>query len=290
MNARAKTDSRPSGPASPSSVPVRDVDVTLVHEWNNGQLRAQQDYLVGEEPLEIRVNGHALSVTMRTPGHDLELAAGFLFTEGIIARADQIVFIEHAAECKATERGNIVEVKLAPGVQWDSEKSRRNFFAASSCGICGKATIDSVRARGVRPLNATFRVSAEAICAMPDKLRAHQQNFARTGGLHAAGLFTATGELLVEREDIGRHNAVDKIVGWVLRENKLSLAECVLLVSGRGGFEIVQKAAVAGVPVVASVSACSSLAVQFAREMRMTLIGFLRGSRFVIYCGDDRLK
>ena len=290
MNARPKTDSHNSGQASSPAIPARDVDVTLVHEWNNGQLRAQQDYLAGEEPLEIRVNGHSLSVTMRTPGHDLELAAGFLFTEGIIARTEQIVSLEHAAECKAAERGNIVDATLAPDVEWDSEKSRRSFFAASSCGVCGKATIEGVRARGVRPANANFRVSAETICAMPDKLRAHQQNFARTGGLHAAGLFAASGELLAEREDVGRHNAVDKIVGWALRENKLPLAECVLLVSGRGGFEIVQKAAVAGVPVVASVSACSSLAVQFAREMRMTLIGFLRGARFVIYCGDDRLK
>ena len=290
MNVRQKEESRRSGQASPAPAQVRDVDVTLVHEWNSGQLRAQQDYLVGEEPLEIRVNGHALSVTMRTPGHDLELAAGFLFTEGIISRADQILSIEHASECKPTERGNIVDVKLAPDVKWDLEKSRRNFFAASSCGICGKATIEAVRARCVRLANAKSRVSPEAICAMPDKLRAQQQNFARTGGLHAAGLFAASGELLAEREDIGRHNAVDKIVGWALRENKLPLAERVLLVSGRGGFEIVQKAAVAGVPVVASVSACSSLAVQFARELRMTLIGFLRGPRFVIYCGDDRVK
>ena len=289
MNARLKTDSPHRGQASPAPSRVRDVDVTLVHEWNGGNLRAQQDYLAGEEPLEIRVNGHPLSVTMRTPGNDLELAAGFLFTEGIVTRAEQIVSIEHAAECKATERGNIVDVKLAPAVEWDFEKSRRNFFAASSCGICGKATIEAVRARGVRPANADFRVSAEAICSMPEKLRAQQQNFSRTGGLHAAGLFTASGELLAEREDIGRHNAVDKIAGWALRENKLPLAEYVLLVSGRGGFEIVQKAAVAGAPVVASVSACSSLAVQFAREMRMTLIGFLRGSRFVIYCGEERL-
>ena len=268
---------------------VRDVDVTLVHEWNDGNLRAKQDYVVGEEPLEIRVNGHPLSVTMRTPGNDLELAAGFLFTEGIIARAEQILSIEHAPECKPTERGNIVDVKLAPDVEWNFEKSRRTFFAASSCGICGKATIDAVRARGVKSVSKDFRVSAEAICAMPEKLRAQQQNFSRTGGLHAAGLFTASGELLAEREDIGRHNAVDKIAGWALREKKLLLSECVLLVSGRGGFEIAQKAAVAGLPVVASVSACSSLTVQFAREMRMTLIGFLRGSRFVIYCGEERL-
>lgn len=289
MNARQRTDSRHRGQVSPVPARVRDVDVTLVHEWNSGHMRAQQDYLVGEEPLEIRVNGRALSVAMRTPGHDLELAAGFLFTEGIISRAGQLVSLEHPAECKPAERGNIVDVKLAPDVQWDSEKLRRNFFAASSCGICGKATIEAIRARGVKPANTDFRVRAEALCEMPDKLRAHQQNFSRTGGLHAAGLFTASGELLAEREDIGRHNAVDKIIGWALRENKLPLAECVLLVSGRGGFEIVQKAAVAGAPVIASVSACSSLAVQFAREMRMTLIGFLRGARFVIYCGEERL-
>jgi formate dehydrogenase accessory protein FdhD len=346
----AETDSTPRN--------LRDVDVTLVHQWNDGAVRAQQDYLVGEEPLEIRVNGHSLSVTMRTPGNDFELAAGFLFTEGIIQRAEQIVSIEHAKECKGTERGNIVNVKLSGDVQLDLEAARRNFFAASSCGICGKASIDAVRARGVRPPNANFRVSPETICAMPEKLRARQQIFGRTGGLHAAGLFTAAGELLAEREDIGRHNAVDKIVGWALLErqsahagehvprqaahdsvshgavgkvagrarlesqtvrasdhasrpvspepgsprvsksltpdksalaNDLPLSECVLLVSGRGGFEIVQKAAVAGAPVVASVSACSSLAVQFARQMRMTLLGFLRNRRFIVYSAPDRL-
>lgn len=268
---------------------VRDVDVTLVQEWNDGKVRAQQDYLVGEEPLEIRAGEHALSVTMRTPGDDLDLAAGFLFTEGLIERPEQIVFIEHVAQCKPTERGNIVHVELSADVALDLEKAQRNFFAGSSCGICGKASIDAVRARGVRPPNANFRVDPEVICRLPEELRAKQQIFGRTGGLHAAGAFSASGELIVEREDIGRHNAVDKIVGWALREGKLPLAECALMVSGRGGFEIVQKAAMAGVPVVASVSACSSLAVRFAREMGMTLIGFLRDRRFVSYCGGGRL-
>jgi FdhD protein len=267
----------------------RDIDVTLVHEWNDGRVQAQQDYLVGEEPLEIRVGEHPLSVTMRTPGDDLDLAAGFLFTEGLIERREQIVSIEHVGECKPTERGNIVQVEIASDVALDLEKTRRNFFAGSSCGICGKASIDTVRARGVRPANPKFRVSAEVICALPGALRAKQQIFGRTGGLHAAGAFTANGELIVEREDIGRHNAVDKIVGWALREGRLPLSECVLMVSGRGGFEIVQKAAMAGVPVVASVSACSSLAVQFAREMGMTLFGFLRDRRFVVYSGSERL-
>ncbi|MFZ0924288.1 MAG: formate dehydrogenase accessory sulfurtransferase FdhD [Candidatus Acidiferrales bacterium] len=266
----------------------RDVDVTLVHEWDDGRVRAQQDYLVGEEPLEIRVGEHPLSVTMRTPGDDLDLAAGFLFTEGLIQRREQIISIDHAMECKTTERGNIVQVKLSDDVALDLDATKRNFFAGSSCGICGKASIDAVRARGVRPANANFRVSPEVICGLPEALRAKQQIFGRTGGLHAAGAFNANGELIVEREDIGRHNAVDKIVGWALREGR-PLSECVLMVSGRGGFEIVQKAAMAGLPVVASVSACSSLAVQFAREMGMTLIGFLRDRRFVVYSGSERL-
>lgn len=268
---------------------LRDIDVTLVHEWNDGRIRAQQDYLAGEEPLEIRVGEHPLTVTMRTPGDDLDLAAGFLFTEGLIQRREQILSIEHVTNCKATERGNIVQVKVSPDVTLDLEKTRRNFFAASSCGICGKASIEAVRARGVKPPNRDFHVSSETICAMPEKLRSKQQIFWRTGGLHAAGLFDVKGELIAEHEDIGRHNAVDKIVGWALREGKLPLSQCVLMVSGRGGFEIVQKAAMAGVPVVASVSACSSLAVQFAREMGMTLIGFLRDRRFVVYSGSERL-
>ena len=268
---------------------VRDIDVTLVHEWNDGAVRAQQDYLAGEEPLEIRVGENALTVTMRTPGDDLDLAAGFLFAEGLIQRREQILSIEHAAVCKATERGNIVEVKVSADVVLDLEKTRRNFFSISSCGICGKASIEAVRARGARPPNPDFCVSPEVICELPGKLRASQEVFGRTGGLHAAGLFDAKGELLAEREDIGRHNAVDKIVGRALREGKLPLSECILMVSGRGGFEIVQKAAMAGIPVMASVSACSSLAVQFAREIGTTLIGFLRGRRFVVYSGDKRL-
>ncbi|HEV2290169.1 MAG TPA: formate dehydrogenase accessory sulfurtransferase FdhD [Candidatus Acidoferrales bacterium] len=267
----------------------RDIDVTLIHEWAAGRVRAAQDYLAGEEPLEIRANGRALSVTMRTPGHDLELAAGFLFTEGIIQTRDQILSIAHAQECKAAERGNIVLVELSANTDLELEKTRRNFFAASSCGICGKASIDAVRARGVKTIQSQLRIEPEILCRIPEALRAGQQIFGRTGGLHAAGLFDANGKLILEREDIGRHNAVDKIIGWALMQGKQPLSDCLLMVSGRGGFEIVQKAAMAGVPVVASVSACSSLAVQFAREMGMTLIGFLRDQRFVIYSGGERL-
>jgi FdhD protein len=271
-------------PSSP-----RDIDVTLIQEWNDGRVRPVQDYLVGEEPLQIRVGKHPLSVTMRTPGHDIELAAGFLFTEGIIQRREQIVSLDHADDGKPTERGNIIQVELTDDVGLDFESTQRNFFASSSCGICGKASIESVRARGISAPNPHFRVDAEVFWRIPDALRSAQQIFGRTGGLHAAGLFDASGKLLAEREDIGRHNAVDKIIGWALRENRVPLSESVLMVSGRGGFEIIQKAAMAGLPVVASVSACSSLAVQFAREVGVTLVGFLRGRRFVVYSGGERL-
>ena len=269
--------------------PSRSVDVTLVREWDDGQTRRVQDYLVGEEPLEIRVGKIPLAVTMRTPGHDLELAEGFLFTEGLIQKHNQIASIGPAEGCKETERGNIVEVALDPSITLDPEQTRRNFFAASSCGICGKASIDSVRVRGVQPSQSNLRIEPEILCGLPETLRGAQAIFGRTGGLHAAGLFDSGGKLLQQREDVGRHNAVDKIVGWALKEGRVPLSECVLLVSGRGGFEIVQKAAVAGVPVLASVSAPSSLAVRLAREMGMTLVGFLRGRRFVVYSGDQRL-
>lgn len=267
----------------------RDTDVTRIHEWKEGRVETRQDDLAAEEPLEIRIGDRPLTVTMRTPGNDFELAAGFLVTEGIVERPEQIISIREAAGAKFTERGNIVEVELAPDVQLDLNSAQRNFFAASSCGICGKASIESVRQRGVRTVNPNFRMSPEVLCRLPETLRASQEVFSRTGGLHAAGLFDKDGALLVEREDIGRHNAVDKIVGWAVRSNRMPLAECVLIVSGRGGFEIIQKAAMAGIPVVASVSACSSLAVRLAREVGMTLAGFLRGQRFVVYAGGERL-
>ncbi len=264
--------------------------MTLVHEWKEGRVQRFQDYLVGEEPLEIRVGKLPLSVTMRTPGHDLELAAGFLFTEGLIQRREQIAAIGYAEGCKETERGNVVQIELQPGVSLDLERTQRNFFAASSCGICGKASIDSIRLRGIQLPNPRLRLDPEILCGLPDSLRDAQAIFGRTGGLHAAGLFSTRGELFAQREDVGRHNAVDKIVGWALLEARLPLSEYVLMVSGRGGFEIVQKAAVAGLPVVASVSAPSSLAVQLARELGMTLVGFLRGKRFVVYAGEERLS
>jgi FdhD protein len=270
----------------------RNVDLTQVSEWDDGAIRRKEDYLAAEEPLEIRIGEDPLSVTMRTPGHDLELAAGFLFTEGLVQRRAQILALEALegdAGTAAENLGNVVLAKLAPESAPDFEKMRRHFFAASSCGICGKASIDSVRARTLQPPNPEFRFDAEVLVRLPEALRASQAVFGRTGGLHAAGLFDAAGELLVLREDIGRHNAVDKVIGWALLEERVPLSETILLVSGRGGFEIVQKAIVAGLPVVASVSAPSSLAVQLARELGQTLIGFLRGRRFVIYAGTERI-
>jgi FdhD protein len=270
--------------------PPRSMDLTLVQEWDDGRLRRFQDYLIGEEPLEIRVGSFPLSVTMRTPGHDRELAAGFLFTEGLIQRREQIVSIEYAETAKEPERGNVVQVQLQPGTELDRERMQRNFFAASSCGICGKASIDSVRVRGIQPPNPKLRLDPQALCRMPETLRSSQALFGRTGALHAAALFEPSGEMVALREDVGRHNAVDKLVGWALLDGRLPLSESVMLVSGRGGFEIVQKAIAAGVPVLASVSAPSSLAVRLAREMGLTLVGFLRGRRFLVYAGEDRLQ
>ena len=268
---------------------ARSVDLTQVSEWDDGHLRRKDDYLAAEEPLEIRIGADPLSVTMRTPGHDRELAAGFLFTEGLIQHRGQILKLETAEPQDGTNRGNVIEAELAPEAAPDFAKMKRHFFAASSCGICGKTSIDSIRSRLLAAPNPDFRLDADLLITLPDALRLSQDVFQRTGGLHAAALFDSTGKLLVLREDIGRHNAVDKVIGWALLEGRVPLSDSVLLVSGRGGFEIVQKAIVAGVPVVASVSAPSSLAVQLARELHLTLIGFLRGRRFVIYAGEERM-
>ncbi|MGC2323428.1 MAG: formate dehydrogenase accessory sulfurtransferase FdhD [Terriglobales bacterium] len=268
--------------------PSRSIDLTQVSEWESGNLRRFQDYLVAEEPLEIRMGGAPLTVTMRTPGHDLELAAGFLFTEGLIQKREQIASLSEESAAKPEARGNLVQVELT-GAEFEREHMQRNFFVASSCGICGKASIDAIRVRGVSPPNPEFRFDPELLCTLPDKLRAAQTIFGRTGGLHAAGLFSAEGELIAVREDVGRHNAVDKIAGWALLNRTLPLANHALVVSGRGGFEIIQKALVAGIPLLASVSAPSGLAVRLARELGLTLVGFLRGRRFLIYSGEQRL-
>jgi FdhD protein len=264
------------------------VSVTGVKEWRDGEVRPMDDYLVGEEPLEIRVGDVSISVTMRTPGNDLELATGFLFTEGLITDRAQIALARHEPDAHQ-DGANRVRVDLASSIAFDPEASQRNFYATSSCGVCGKASIDAVRSRRLVAPNSKCVVDPELLCRLPDQLRAAQPIFTRTGALHAAGLFSLTGELLVLREDVGRHNAVDKVIGWALANDRLPLGNSLLMVSGRGGFEIVQKALVAGLPLLASVSAPSDLAVSLAREFGMTLIGFLRGRRFVIYSGAERL-
>ncbi|MGA2848270.1 MAG: formate dehydrogenase accessory sulfurtransferase FdhD [Terracidiphilus sp.] len=266
--------------------PERSVELTQVTEWEDGRVHKVQDSLAAEEPLEIRIAGVPLTVTMRTPGNDLELAAGFLLTEGIIESPEQIAGLRAKLPENGT-KSNVVEVELKDS-DFDSEDLQRNFYAASSCGICGKASINAIRVRGLRQLDSGFRVDPEMLCRLPEALRAEQEVFSRTGGLHAAALFDGAGQLLALREDIGRHNAVDKIVGWAVLEKKLPLSQNVMLVSGRGGFEIVQKALAAGIPILASVSAPSSLAVKLARELGLTLVGFLRGRRFVVYSDEFR--
>jgi FdhD protein len=267
--------------------PGESVEITEVVEWSGGEVRRVVDYLAAEEPLQISVNGAPLSVAMRTPGHDLELAAGFLLTEGIIDSVDHLIELRSRLD-ESTGKSNLVEVEVAPA-HYDPDLAQRNFLASSSCGVCGKTSIDSVRRRGLGTPNPVFRVSPEVLCSLAGKLRGEQTVFEKTGGLHAAALFNAAGDLIQLREDIGRHNAVDKIVGWALLERRLPLSGNILMVSGRGGFELAQKAIVAGIPVMASVSAPSSLAVKLARELGLTLVGFLRGSRFVVYSRHDRL-
>jgi FdhD protein len=259
-----------------------------------GQAAQRADLLAAEEPLGIRIGGQAVTLTMRTPGDDLDLAAGFLVSEGVVRRPDDIAQIRicSADDCGHGEHegaGNIADISLHPDVAF-SPSLRRNFLTTSACGVCGKA---SIRELSVLPnfdlSRDRARVSPAVLAALPDRLRAAQRVFASTGGLHAAGVFGADGELLCVREDVGRHNAVDKVVGWALRAGRLPLAGCVLLVSGRASFELVQKAVMAGLPVLAAVSAPSSLAAELAAETGLTLVGFLRGSSMNVYTGEHRI-
>lgn len=255
--------------------------------------RSQEDLLAAEEPLEIRVGGTALAITMRTPGHDFELAAGFLVSEGVIAASGDFAAARYCAG--ATEEGlntyNVLDVTLGRGVPAPDPSLERNFFTTSSCGICGKASIDAVRTHSHwGTSDDAVSVSAEMLATFPGLLRAGQDVFDKTGGLHAAALFDGTsGELLVLREDVGRHNAVDKVVGWAVTQGLLPLRGTVLMVSGRSSFELAQKASMAGIPVLAAVSAPSSLAAELATEMGITLVGFLRGQSMVVYSRADRI-
>jgi FdhD protein len=265
----------------------RNIELTQVTQWQDSKATRVEDYLAAEEPLEMRAGQYSLGVTLRTPGDDEELVAGFLFTEGIISRREDMVALRMPGETD-TER-NLVRVTLDPTVRFASDSAARKFSAGSACGVCGKASIAQLRRRGLRHPEAASRFNPEMLCQLPPILRETQAVFVRTGGLHAAAIFSPTGELLVVREDIGRHNAVDKAIGWALLGGRLPLSGHILLVSGRGGFEIIQKTIAAGIPLLASVSAPSSLAVQLARELGLTLVGFLRGRRFVIYAGEERI-
>jgi FdhD protein len=238
--------------------------------------RTERDHVAVEEPLEIRIGGRPIAVTMRTPGHDEELALGFCLSEGL--RPTDVHLPDDLAS-------NTVEVD-AP--EFDAARVQRNFYTSSSCGVCGKGALEAVAVEAAR-VGSQLRVPVSLVVQLPDRLRAAQAAFAATGGLHATGLFTAGGELLCAREDVGRHNALDKLIGAQLLAGKLPLADHLLMVSGRTSFEIVQKAAVAGIPVVCAVSAPSSLAVDAARKFGMTLIGFLRGDRFNVYAGAERI-
>ncbi|MGW3263966.1 formate dehydrogenase accessory sulfurtransferase FdhD [Streptomyces sp. NPDC001056] len=259
----------------------------------DGALSTRSDTLVAEEPLEIRLNGKPLAITMRTPGDDFALAAGFLVSEGVLAAASDVENIVYCAGATAdgSNTYNVVDVRTAPGVSLPDFSLERNVYTSSSCGLCGKASLDAVRTTAHWPIadSPRLRVTPELLAELPERLRAAQRVFDRTGGLHAAALFSEDGELLDIKEDVGRHNAVDKLVGRALQNGELPLSRTVLLVSGRASFELAQKAVMAGIPVLAAVSAPSSLAVDLAAETGLTLVGFLRGSSMNVYAGDDRI-
>jgi FdhD protein len=253
----------------------------IIRRRPDGSLEYQRDELTIEEPLEIRVADKTIATTMRTPGHDEELAAGFLLSEAIVRSAGDI---EHISGHE-----NVISVRLRPGLKPKLNSAQRFGTISSSCGLCGKESIDAIR-QNFAPLKSTWlRIQIQTLLSLPDLLREHQSNFARTGGIHAAGIFSSDGKPLIVREDIGRHNAVDKVIGRAFLAGNFPLDRHVLLVSGRGSFEIMQKALAAGIPIVASVSAPSSLAMEFARESNQTLIGFLRPPSFNIYSHVERV-
>ena len=253
---------------------------------------SRPDSLAVEEPMEIRVGGRPLAVTMRTPGNDIDLAHGFLLTEGVIGSRQDISVARYCDGVDELGRNtyNVLDVTLAAGVAPPAASVERNFYTTSSCGVCGKASLDSVKLSSrYSPATDTAAVTTAVLANLPDKLREAQKVFDSTGGLHAAGLFTTAGELLVAREDVGRHNAVDKAIGWAVQVSRVPLTGCVLMVSGRASFELVQKAVMAGIPMLAAVSAPSSLAVELAAEAGVTVVGFLRGATMNVYSRGDRV-
>lgn len=266
--------------------PIAQRDVL---SWKGSNSAWQRDVLAVEAPLEIRLAGCSVAVTMRTPGHDFDLATGFLYSEGIIRESADIGSIAYCPPEDPSTENNIVNVNPTDPSLVDPSRWQRNFYATSSCGVCGKASIDAVRLQA-QPISSNFRVTPTALYRLGDALREGQEVFGQTGGLHAAGLFDLDGRLLILKEDVGRHNAVDKVIGEGLRLSQLPFTDRVLMVSGRASFEVVQKALMAGVPVVAAVSAPSSLAVELAEESGMTLLGFMRTARFNVYTGHQRVE
>ena len=261
----------------------RSILTVPIRKFGQAPSVAEQDLLSVEEPLQIRAGERSVAITMRTPGHDAELAAGFLFTEGLVRHASDIAGIECGR--------NTATVELTEGVTIDLEGAERNFYMTSSCGVCGKASIEALETAGATILpRGVPQVEASLIRSLPAKLRESQAVFDRTGGLHASGLFSAEGRLIVLREDVGRHNALDKLIGRALLDGRLPLSDHVLMVSGRTSFELVQKAVMAGIPILVAVGAPSSLAVKTASRFGMTLIGFLRDDRFNVYSGADRVS
>lgn len=257
------------------------------------RLELHEDVLAVEEPLEIRVGGRSLAITMRTPGNDFDLAAGFLVSEGVITRGEEFRTARYCAGATVDNLNtyNVLDVTLGANVPPPDPSLERAFYTTSACGLCGKASIDAVRTKSAYTVDQDrLHVTEELLASFPERMRAEQTVFDQTGGLHAAALFDgASGKLLVLREDVGRHNAVDKVIGWALKEDRLPLRGTVLMVSGRASFELTQKALMAGIPMLAAVSAPSSLAAELAFDMGLTLVGFLRESSMVIYTGHERI-
>lgn len=260
-----------------------------VARWQGEDSRSDSDVLAVEEPLQIRMAGEDVAVTMRTPGNDRELAAGFLYSEGLIASNRHIDSINYCLDEDGNPAANIINLQPTERSLVDPRQWGRDFLSSSSCGLCGKTSIEQVERR-LAPLSAGFQVSTGILYALPDKLRGEQEAFLQTGGIHAAALFTQAGELLIVREDVGRHNAVDKIIGYALLHDMLPLSNHILLVSSRASFEIVQKAWAAGVSLLAVISAPSSLAVETAQAAGMTLVAFLRGERLNVYASEWRIE
>lgn len=271
----------------------RSMTPVAIRRYVNGAPTDDRDLLASEEPMEIRAvtpdATHSVAVTMRTPGHDFELAVGFMLAEGLIASREDLVDVSYCPDPDDMQQYNIVNVTLAPSADFDPTMLQRNFYATSSCGVCGKASLEALRTYGAATVGVSPQVRASVIQSLPERLREAQAVFQQTGGLHASGLFTPDGDLLTMREDIGRHNALDKVVGHHAMTGDLPLSQHVLLVSGRASWELLQKSLAAGIAVVVAVGAPSSLAVELAQEFGITLVGFTKPDRFNVYAGSHRI-